>query len=117
MSTDSEKKITSLFLIQEDDRLALTKHVDFLNLTGNKTSKNDCLLIALSEYLEKSISTQQEPISPAPPLRQFTVRTSPALKQQVLVVAANWQIKTGMPVSMNAVFNTALKLYLQKHHS
>lgn len=115
MNTETkEKLVTSLFQIPEDYRAALAKIAAQPDAEGNKQSINTCIVDALEHYLELTDGTQPQPALPKVPLRAFTVRTSSVLKQKVSHCAATWQLKTAMPVSMNAVVNTAIFAYLRK---
>lgn len=115
MNTETkEKLVTSLFQIPEDYRAALAKIATQPDAEGNKLSINTCIVDALEHYLELTDGTQPQPVLPKVPLRAFTVRTSNAVKQKVSQCAATWQLKTAMPVSMNAVVNTAILAYLRK---
>lgn len=110
-----EQLVTSLFQIPEDYRAALAKIAAVIDAEGNKQSINTCIVNALENYLDLPNDTQLQPVLPKVPLRAFTVRTSDDLKRKVRHCAALWQLKTFMPVSMNALVNTAILVYLKKH--
>lgn len=110
----NQKVIVSLFQIPEDYRAALAKIASESNIL-KKQSINDCILHALDFYLNLPQGTQTQPLLPKLPLRAFTVRSSKALKEKISHCAAIWQLKTSMPISMNAVVNTAILVYLQNH--
>ena len=114
LQTNKIKPVVSLFQIPEDYRVALEKiaNGDAINL--DKQSINSCILEALDSYLNLAPDSQSKPILPKVPLRAFTVRTSSELKQKINYCATNWQLKTAMPISMNAVVNTAILQYLKK---
>ena len=109
------KLLVSLFQIPEAYRIKLTNHAEQLKSSGNKKSMNTCILTALDEYLSLNIELQEKPVLPSPPLRAFTVRMTAETKERLTMAAANWQLKTALPTSMNAVLNTALRVYLKKH--
>lgn len=111
--TTKEKLLTSLFQIPEQYRAKLSE-IAASQPNGQKTSINNCILTALENYLRLPIENQTYPETPKVPLRTFTVRTPSSLKRELTVCAANWQLKTSLPVSMNAVVNTAILGYLQK---
>lgn len=110
--TIPEKLIVSLFQIPEDYRAKLADIAAAPN--GKKTSINTCIIQALEDYLNLPQDEQYKPTLPKVPLRAFTVRTTNELKQMVTHCAATWQLKSSFPVSMNAVVNTAILVFLQK---
>lgn len=109
-----EKLVTSLFQIPEDYRAVLAKIAAQPGAEGNNQSINTCILAALEAYLDLPEDLQHQPELPKVPLRAFTVRTTDDLKRKVRHCAALWQLKTAMPVSMNAVVNTAILAYLKQ---
>lgn len=115
MNTEAKEKfVTSLFQIPEDYRAVLAKIAAVPDIDGTKQSINTCILDALEAYLNLTEDEQPQPLLPEVPLRAFTVRTPNDLKRRVRHCATLWQLKTSMPVSMNAVVNTAILLYLKK---
>lgn len=83
-------------------------------LTGKKKSVNDCILEALHIYVETDDLKQEQPQVEGLASRKYTIRMSDDLKTKIQMTAAKWQIRTGLPVPMNAVVNKAINLYLQK---
>jgi len=112
--TLKEKLLTSLFQIPELYRTRLAE-IAASESNGQKSSINTCILTALGDYLGLPFDKQPVPELPKGPLRAFTVRTPGSLKRELTICAANWQLKTSLPVSMNAVLNTAVLAYIQKH--
>lgn len=110
----SEKLIVSLFQIPEDYRAQLEKIAGSSEPNTNQTSINSCIIKALEDYLNLPQDVQHKPNVPKVPLRAYTIRTDSALKQKITHCAATWQLKTSLPVSMNAVVNTAILAFLQK---
>lgn len=110
----SESLNVSLFQIPNFLREALIKKSAEASLNGNKVSMNTCILEALESYLSLPTDQQAEPKLIKDDLRRFTVRMEDDMKHRIITAAANWQIKTGSPVSMNAVLNTAILVYIQK---
>ena len=111
----SQKVITSLFQIPEDFRSELEKLAVATETSAPKVSINTCIVNALEEYLNQPLDSQLKPVLPKVPLRAFTVRTSSSMKQAINHCAAIWQLKSSFPISMNAVVNTAILVYLQKN--
>ena len=115
MNTEiTQKLLTSLFQIPEEYRARLASIAEAGIKSSEKSSINSCIIDALETYLDLPEGTQSKPSLPKVPLRAFTVRTTPSLKQKISHCAATWQIKSALPVSMNAVVNTAILSYLQK---
>jgi len=110
----SQKLVVSLFQIPEGYRAALEKISISSKQGGDKVSINSCIIEALEDYLKLPQDQQPKPSLPKVPLRAFTVRTTSSLKQMITHCAANWQLISSFPVSMNAVVNTAILVYLQK---
>ena len=110
-----KKNIVSLFQIPDEYRLKLKEIAQKSSGKGSKLSINTCIIDALEAYLVLPQDHQLKPIIPKTPLTAFTVRTSNILKQKIIYCAASWQLKTSMPVSMNAIVNTSIICYLQKH--
>lgn len=104
----------SMFSIPEEIKTALTRLSAMSVMSGPKKSINTCILEALEAYLSTPEDEQHEPSLPNLPLRHYTVRTDENTKQRLARTAAAWQIRTGIPVTMNAVVNTAILIYLQK---
>lgn len=109
-----EKLNVSLFQVPEDCRAKLAEIAALPDADGKKTSINACIIEALEDYLNLPLGEQSKPILPKVPLRAFTVRTTTELKQRVSHCAATWQLKCSFPISMNAVVNTAILVFLQK---
>lgn len=104
----------SMFQIPEQSRTGLVQASAQSTATGNRKSMNTCILEAIEAYFLMEGEAQPNPRLPKLPLRQFTVRMPEGMKQHLSKVAAEWQIKLGVPVTMNAVVNTAILHYLQK---
>ena len=115
MKLDDTKLYVSLFLIPDDYRVKLAELAEGLKIKGIKSSINTLILEALRGYLESSAEDKTAPKLPSTPTRTFTVRMPKSIKSQLAVTAATWQLKTALPVSMNAVVNTAIALYLKQH--
>ena len=113
MKPRSDLKV-SLFQISEDMRIGLLNASAKSILNGNKESINDCILEALREYLSLPDGTQPKPAVQKLASVKYTVRMTSEVKNQIAQAAAKWQLKTGLPVSMNAVVNAAIALYLAK---
>ena len=109
-----EKLIVSLFQVPEDYRAQLASIAANTELNNHQTSINSCIVQALEDYFNLHEDEQPKPSLPKVPLRAFTVRTSSVMKQEITHCAATWQLKTSLPVSMNAVVNTAILAFLQK---
>lgn len=105
----------SMFSIPDEIKAALTRVSAMSVMAGPKKSINTCILEALESYLSIPEGDQQNPELPKLPLRHYTVRMNEDTKQKLTRTAAAWQIRTGVPVTMNAVVNTAILIYLQKH--
>lgn len=103
----------SMFQIPEPSRTGLLQVSAQSVMTGPKKSINSCILEALDYYLSLPVEQQAEPKLPKLPLRHYTVRMSDEMKQQLAKTAASWQIKRGIPTTMNAVVNTSILVYLQ----
>lgn len=101
-----------MFQIPEPVRVTLVKLSAKSVVEGKKQSINTLILQALEQYLSLPQSQQPEPELPSS-LRNFTVRMTAETKQKLALTAAEWQVKLGIPVSMNAVLNTAIQLYLE----
>lgn len=110
----SPKIVVSLFQIPEDYRAALDNISISSKQGGDKVSINTCIIEALEDYLQLPQDQQTKPSLPKVPLRAFTIRTTNSLKQKITHCAASWQLISSFPVSMNAVVNTAILVYLQK---
>lgn len=110
-----KKNIVSLFQIPDEYRLKLKEIAQKYSCKGSKLSINTCIIDALEAYLILPQDHQLKPIIPKTPLTAFTIRTSNILKQKIICCSASWQLKTSMPVSMNAIVNTSIICYLQKH--
>jgi len=113
MKPKSDLKV-SLFQISENMRTGLLKASAMSALTGKKKSVNDCILEALSAYVETDDIKQEQPAIEGLASRKYTIRMNDDLKTKIQLTAAKWQIRTGLPVPMNAVVNKAINLYLQK---
>lgn len=111
----SQKLVVSLFQIPEDYRAMLAKIAAGSEPHSHQTSINSCIIEALEDYLNLPQEQQLKPTLPKVPLRAFTVRTTNDLKIKINHCAAMWQLKSSLPVSMNAVVNTAILAYLQKN--
>ena len=108
------KALVSLFQIPEDYRAQLEKIAASPEQSIPHTSINSCIIQALEDYLDLPQGVQPKPNVPKVPLRAYTIRTNIVLKQKVTHCAASWQLKTSLPISMNAVVNTAILAFLQK---
>jgi hypothetical protein len=84
-------------------------------LDGNKKSINTIILEAVDSYLKLNQKTQPKPELKLSPLIPYTVRMPEEMKSKIESCAANWQLNTGLPITMNAVVNTAIYLYLSKN--
>ena len=116
MNDISDKKtIVSLFQIPDEYRLKLKKIAQKSSEKGFKLSINTCIIDALEAYLILPQDHQLKPIIPKTPLTAFTVRTSSILKQKIIYCAASWQLKSSVPVSMNAIVNASIICYLRKY--
>ena len=104
----------SLFQIPEDYRAQLANIAANSKFNSNLASINSCIIQALEDYLNLSEDDQPKPSLPRVPLRAFTVRTNNVMKHKITHCAASWQLKTSLPVSMNAVVNTSILAFLQK---
>lgn len=107
-------KKVSLFQISEDMKIGLTKAAALSTIKGNKKSINDCIIEALEDYV--GMDDEQQPM---PKVEQFasckyTVRMTDDLKAKISTTAAKWQLKTGLPIRMNAVVNKAIIRYLER---
>ena len=109
-----EKLQLSLFQIPEDYRAQLARIAASPENNSNLTSINSCIIQALEDYLNLPEAEQPRPNVPKIPLRAFTIRTSSVMKQEITHCAATWQLKSSLPVSMNAVVNSAILAFLQK---
>ena len=108
-------KRVSLFQISEDMRIGLTKAAAISTIQGQKKSINDCILEALEDYV--GLDDDQQPMPQVEQLAscKYTVRMTDELKTKISMTAAKWQLKTGLPVRMNAVVNKAIARYLANH--
>lgn len=113
MSKDSKLQV-SMFQIPESVRQALVRVSGKSIIDGKKKSMNSCILEALETYLNQPSRTQVQPVLPKAPLRNFTVRTTSEMKIHIGQTAAQWQVELGVPITMNAVLNTALLEYLKE---
>jgi predicted HicB family RNase H-like nuclease len=102
----------SMFQIPEPVRVSLVKLSAQSVINGKKQSINTLILRALDHYLSLPRKEQPEPQLRSA-LRNFTVRMTAETKQKLALTAAEWQVELGIPVSMNAVLNTAIQLYLK----
>lgn len=115
MQNDDAKLLVSLFLIPEDFRLKLATLAEQQKSTGIKSSINTLILQALKNYLDTGIKENIHPKLPDCALRAFTVRMPKSVKANLTLCAATWQVKMGIPVSMNAVVNTSISILLSQH--
>ena len=83
-------------------------------LAGNKKSVNDCILEALEAYLALDEANQPQPAVAEFASRKYTVRMNNEMKASISRTAARWQLRTGLPVPMNAVVNKAIVQYLER---
>jgi hypothetical protein len=104
----------SMFSIPNEYKTALAKAAAMAISEGKKKSINTIILEALDAYLLTPEDIQQKPLLPKLPLKHYTVRMDADMKLRLGEMAATWQIRTGIPVTMNAVVNTAILLHLQK---
>lgn len=109
-----EKLIVSLFQIPEDYRAQLASIAANTEHNNHQASINSCIVQAWEDYFNLPEDEQPKPSLPKVPLRAFTVRTSSVMKQEITHCAATWQLKSSLPVSMNAVVNSAILAFLQK---
>lgn len=105
---------TSLFQITEQMRTDLLKVSAMSVLIGNKKSVNDCILEALTAYVVMDDARQPQPYIEGLASRKYTVRMNEDLKSKIQITAAKWQVRTGLPIPMNAVVNKAINLYLER---
>lgn len=105
---------TSLFQISEQMRTDLLKVSAMSILVGNKKSVNDCILEALTAYVEMDDAKQPKPAIEGLISRKYTIRMSDDLKSKIQKTAAKWQVRTGLPIPMNAVVNKSINLYLER---
>lgn len=113
--TSSEKLKVSLFQIPAQYKTGLAKVSAKSLLAGKKKSINTCILEAINEYLEASNLNRSAPALRFTPLEQYTVRTTDEIKAKISIFAAEAQLDTGIPVTMNAVVNSAIHDYLIKN--
>lgn len=104
----------SMFSIPNEYKIALTKAAAMAITEGKRKSINNVIIEALDSYFLTPADLQREPSLPTSPLHHYTVRMPAEMKEQLTRTAATWQIRTGIPVTMNAVVNTAILLHLQK---
>jgi hypothetical protein len=105
----------SFFQIPEDYKTRLNKMAAKSALDGNKKSVNTIILEAIESYLLLGQDSQPKPELKISPVLPYTVRMSEEMKSQIANCAAIWQLNTGFPVTMNAVVNTAISIYLEKN--
>lgn len=113
MSDQSKLKV-SLFQLPDQYKSDLAKVSAQSILDGEKKSINTCILDAIAAYVAISENDQPKPELKLSPISPYTVRMTDAMKSSISKCAAKWQLKTGIPVTMNAVVNTAISVYLAK---
>lgn len=112
--SDKPKLKVSLFQIPDQYRTELAKVAAKSVLVGEKKSINSCILDAIAAYIALEEMHQPKPELKISPVNPYTVRMTDSMKAHISTCAAKWQLKTGVPVTMNAVVNTAISLYLIK---
>lgn len=110
-----QKLKVSFFQIPGDYKTGLTKLAAKSVLEGNKKSINTIILEAVDGYLALDLNTQPKPEIKLSPLLPYTVRMTDEMKSRIGTCAANWQLNTGLPITMNAVVNTAIQLHVSKN--
>ena len=113
--TSTEKLKVSLFQIPAQYKTGLAKISAKFVLEGNRKSINTCILEAIDEYLDAENLNRSAPALRFSPLEQYTVRTTDEIKSKISMFAAQSQLDTGIPVTMNAVVNSAIHDYLIKN--
>lgn len=103
----------SMFSLPDALRSGLAQASAQSVMTGDRKSINTCILEAIEAYLSLPNEQQTEPALSGLPLKHYTVRMPGDMKHKLTMTAAAWQIRIGIPVTMNAVVNTAILLYLQ----
>lgn len=110
-TVQKQQLLVSMFQIPEPTRVILIQLSAKSVMEGKKRSINTLILEALNEYMELSLAEQPEPSLPSE-LRNFTVRMSAETKHKLALTAAEWQVKLGIPISMNVILNTAIQSYI-----
>jgi hypothetical protein len=111
---EHSKLKVSLFQLPDHYKSELAKVAAKSVLNGEKKSINTCILEAIAAYIAIQDNEQQKPELKLSPVSPYTVRMTDAMKSSISRCAAQWQLKTGVPVTMNAVLNTAIETYLSK---
>ena len=114
-SSPKPKLKVSLFQIPEEYKVGLAKVAAQYTLSGKKKSINTCILEALESYMALPQESQPQPELKISPLFPYTVRMTEPTKSALSTCAASWQLKSGTPITMNAVVNTAISIYLDNH--
>ena len=112
---NQEKLKVSLFQLPASYKEALAKIAAKSTLEGSKKSINTCILEAITSYTSIEDNDQPNPELKLRPLSPYTVRMTESMKASISSCAARWQLKSGIPTSMNAVVNTAISLYIQNN--
>lgn len=111
----AEKLKVSLFQIPPLYKSGLARVSAKSALDGKKKSINTCILEAIQEYLCADSYQSSPPSIKFSPLEQYTVRMTDDVKAQISRISAQSQLVTGIPVTMNAVVNSAIHHYLIKN--
>ncbi len=111
---DQGKLKVSLFQLPAEYKAELAKVSAKSILSGEKKSINTCILEAIAAYTYINEVDQPKPELKLSPVSPYTVRMTDSMKSSISLCAASWQLKTGVPVTMNAVVNTAIRLYLDQ---